>query len=168
MNIIVVINSDWGIGCEGKQAIILPEDRRFFRETTDGGIIIAGRKTFEDFPGPLPNRKNIILTRDKDFKPEGVIVKHTFEDVLKEIANEDKTKVFIVGGGEIYRQFLPLCDHAYITKIHAAPPSDTFFPNLDNDSNWKVEQKFGVMTSESGVEYEIYRYKNSNQRLPNQ
>ncbi|MCL2392489.1 MAG: dihydrofolate reductase [Oscillospiraceae bacterium] len=161
MNIIVVVNSDWGIGCEGKQAIILPEDRRFFRETTDGGTIIAGRKTYEDFPGPLPNRKNIILTRDKDFKPEGVIVKRSLEGVLEEIANEDKSDVFIVGGGEIYKLFLPLCDYAYVTKIEAAPKSDTYFPNLDSLPNWKIEEQSGIQTSETGVKYEIIIYKNT-------
>ena len=159
MNVIVAVNSDWGIGFDGKQSIVLPEDRRFFRETTSGGVIIAGRKTFEDFPGPLPNRKNIVLTRDKYFSAEGVTVLHSIEEVLEAVADADPEKVFIAGGGGIYEQFLPLCGRAYVTKLSAAPESDTFFPNLDELKNWSQECK--IVSGESGgIKYSFYTYKN--------
>jgi len=160
MNVIVAVNSDWGIGLEGRQVVVLPEDRKFFKEMTTGGVIIAGRKTFEDFPnGALPNRKNIILTRDKSFSAKGVTVLHSVEEVLAEVAKEDSDKVFVAGGGAIYEQFLPYCSTAYITKLEANPKSDTYFPNLDELENWSQEREMGSGES-NGVKYSVYIYKN--------
>jgi len=160
MKAIVAVNEDWGIGCSGKQSIVLPEDRRFFRETTTGGTIIAGRKTFEDFPGVLPNRKNIILTRDVGFKVDGAVVVHSFDDVLAEISADDPERVFVVGGGNIYDLFLPFCTAVYLTKIHVSPPSDTYFPNLDMMPDWVLESKSETKKSEE-FEYTICIYKNN-------
>ena len=137
MNIIVAVNSDWGIGYNGAQSIIIPEDRRHFMKTTVGGVVIAGRKTFEDVGKPLPNRKNIILTRDISLTVDGAVVVHSASGALEKIAGSPTGKVFIIGGESIYKLFLPMCDLAYITKIEASPPSDTFFPNLDKLPEWK-------------------------------
>ncbi|MCL2226892.1 MAG: dihydrofolate reductase [Oscillospiraceae bacterium] len=160
MNVIVAVNADWGIGFGGKQPIVLPEDRKFFRERTTGGVIIAGRNTFEDFPGVLPERKNIILTRDKSFKADGATVLHAIEEVLSEIAGTDPSKVFVVGGGNIYSQFLPLCKTAYVTKIEAAPQSDTYFPNLDILPSWALvhvgERK---ESAEGNMKYSLSVYR---------
>ena len=139
MNIIVAVNSDWGIGLGGTQTIVIPEDRRRFKTLTDGCTIISGRKTFEDFRKPLPNRKNIILTRDRDYRVDGAVIKHSVDDILSEISGDHAEKVFVIGGGSVYRLFLPLCALAYVTKIEAAPPSDTFFPNLDESLSWSVD-----------------------------
>ena len=139
MNIIVAVNSDWGIGQDGTQTIVIPEDRRRFSRLTDGCIIICGRKTFEDFKKPLPNRKNIIMTKNKGYTVSGALIKHTVEEVFAEIAGEPAERVFVIGGGSIYRQFLPYCSCAYVTKIEAAPPSDVFFPNLDELPEWSID-----------------------------
>jgi len=160
MNAIVAVYSDWGIGFEGKQPIVIAEDRRFFSEMTGGGVIIAGRKTFEEFSGRLSNRKNIILTQDKDFAAEGVIVAHSVDDVLAEITGDTADRIFILGGAEIFRLFMPMCTTAYVTKIEATPESDAFFPNLDELPDWSLTQR-GAVNESNGVRYSfnIYRYK---------
>jgi len=139
MNIIVAVNSDWGIGKNGTQTIVIPEDRRRFRKITDGGVVISGRRTFQDFGKPLANRKNIVLSNNKNLKIDGITIAHSVDEVIKEISGEDPTKVFVAGGGRIYKLFLPMCDYAYITKIGAAPISDTFFPNLDEMPEWAAD-----------------------------
>ena len=145
MNAIVAVNSDWGIGFEGSQVFEIPDDRRRFRRLTDGGVVIAGRKTFENLPEPLPNRKNIVMTQDSAFKAKGVVIAHSVDEVLAEIADENPDKVFVIGGGEIYELFLPLCDYAYVTKIDITLPSDTFFPDLDILPGWSfVRREFGT------------------------
>jgi len=162
MNVIVAVNADWGIGYNGTQTIVIPEDRRYFKKLTEGGVVIAGRKTYEDFRRPLPNRKNIILTRDKAFKADGAVVLHTVDEVLAEISGHDTEKVFVIGGGDIYRLLLPLCSRAYVTKIEAAPPSDTFFPSLDDLPGWTLENsEFGMRNSELSVDYSFNLYTNN-------
>ena len=138
MNAIVAANNDWGIGLYGTQAIVIPEDRQRFKKLTEGGVVIAGRKTFEQLPRLLPNRKNIILTRNRAYKASGAVIAHSINDVLMEITDYDPEKVFVIGGGEIYILFLPLCTYAYVTRIDIAPPSDTFFPDLDCQYNWML------------------------------
>ena len=163
MNVIVAVNSDWGIGFGGRQVVVLSEDRKFFKEMTTGGVVIAGRKTFEEFPGgALPNRKNIILTRDKSFIAEGITVLHSVDEVLAEVSKEDSDKVFVAGGGAIYEQFLTYCSTAYITKLEAAPQSDTYFPNLDELENWSKERELESGES-NGVKYTVCIYKNTSQ-----
>ena len=161
MNVIVAVCGDWGIGYKGKQPIVISEDRRFFKEMTGGGVVIAGRKTFEEFPGPLSNRKNIILTQEKDLTAEGIVVAHSVDEVLKEIADESPDRVFVVGGGDTFRLFLPMCAKAYVTRIEAAPPSDTFFPDLDQLPEWTLELRGTVRESE-GVRFSYNIYRNTN------
>jgi dihydrofolate reductase len=141
MNIIVAVNRDWGIGYRGTQSIVIPEDRRYFKRITDGGTIITGRKTFVDFGRPLPNRKNIVLTSSKDFKADGVVVVHSIDEAIEETACDDPGRVFVIGGESVYNLFLPLCTFAHITKIEVAPPSDTYFPNIDNLPDWEMVSK---------------------------
>ena len=164
MNIIVAVFNDWGIGCDGRQTIIVPEDRRFFREKTRGGIVIAGRKAFEEIATPLPDRKNIILTQNKGFNADGLVTAHSVDEVLSEISGEDPDRVFVIGGGEIYRLFLPFCDRAYITRLDAAPKSDTFFPDLDALPVWSLESELGIRTSECGINYSFSLYRNDQRR----
>ena len=130
MNLIVAVYKDWGIGRDGTQPVALSADRKFFRETTRGAMVIVGRRTIEDFPGkkPLPSRVNIALTRSEADIP-GFMVCHSPEEAM-ELAKTAE-KCFVIGGGSIYKQMLPYCDAAYITKVHCNPGSDTFFPNLD-------------------------------------
>ena len=156
MDLIVAVYEDWGIGCCGTQPVALSADRKFFRETTRGAAVIAGRKTVADFPGgkPLPGRKNILLTRQAMEMP-GFAICHSPEEAVAE--TKDAERVFVIGGGSIYRQMLSLCQKAYVTKIHMTPESDTYFPNLDTDPDWQLDS---VLQSgeENGIAYEMCLY----------
>ena len=157
MDLIVAVYDDWGIGKDGTQPIALSTDRKFFRETTRGAMVIVGRRTIEDFPGkkPLPGRVNVALTRS-DTELPGFTVVHSPEEAA-ELA-KDAEKAMVIGGGTIYHQMLPLCDRAHVTKVHVTPESDTFFPNLDEDQNWELAE---VLQSgeENGISYEMCLYK---------
>ena len=156
MELIVAVYDDWGIGAGGTQPIALSADRKFFRETTRGATVIVGRKTVEDFPGkkPLPGRVNIILTRTATEIP-GFTVCTSPEEAVALAEKADRSMV--IGGGSIYRQMLPYCDKAYVTKVHTTVCSDTFFPNMDEDKNWKLTD---VLQSgeENGIAYEMCLY----------
>jgi len=153
MNAIVAANNDWGISFCGAQTIVIPGDRRRFRMLTNGGVLISGRRTFESLPGPLPNRRNIVLTRDRAFVADGVIITYSKDEALAEIAGDDPDKVFVIGGGDIYRLFLPLCKCVYVTRIYITPRSDVFFPDLDSLPEWSlVRREFGTWYPESGID----------------
>ena len=159
MELIVAVYDDWGIGRDGTQPVALTADRKFFRERTKGSMVIVGRRTIEDFPGqkPMPNRVNVALTR-QDIEISGFTVAHSPEEAV-ELANNAE-RAFVIGGGSIYRQMLPYCDAAYVTKVHCIVDSDTFFQNLDEDPDWALTE---VVQSgeENGIAYEmcIYRRK---------
>ena len=156
MDLIVAVYDDWGIGKDGTQPIALSTDRKFFRETTRGAMVIVGRRTIDDFPGkkPLPGRVNVALTRS-DAEIPGFTVVHSPEEAM-ELAKTAE-QAFVIGGGTIYRQMLPCCDRAYVTKVHMAPESDTFFPNMDADEAWELAE---VLQSgeENGISYEMCLY----------
>lgn len=157
MNLIVAVYEDWGIGRDGTQPVAISADRKFFRETTRGAMVIVGRRTIEDFPGqkPLPGRVNVALTRS-DAEIPGFTVCHSPEEAM-ELAKSAE-KCFVIGGGSIYHQMLPFCDTAYITKVHADPGSDTFFPNLDEDESWYLVDTL-QSGEENGIVYEMLLYK---------
>ena len=154
---IVAVYDDWGIGKDGTQPIAVSADRKFFREMTRGAMVIVGRKTLADFPGgkPLPNRTNVVLSRSKVDMP-GVVVCPTTEEAAALAKTVDRAMV--IGGGSIYRQMLPYCDTAYITKVHVTPESDTWFPNLDEVPAWEMAE---ILQSgeENGIAYEMCLYK---------
>ena len=157
MNLIVAVYDDWGIGCCGTQPVAISADRKFFRETTKGAMVIVGRKTLADFPGgkPLPKRVNVVLTRG-NVDMEGVVVCHSPEEAA-ELAKTAEN-AFVIGGGSIYRQMLPLCDTAYVTKVHTTIPCDTWFPNLDEDSAWYLAETL-LSGEEDGITYEMCLYR---------
>ncbi len=157
MELIVAVYEDWGIGKDGTQPVALSADRKFFRETTRGAMVIVGRRTIADFPGqkPLPGRVNVALTRSAGEIP-GFTVCHSPEEAVALAKTADRAMV--IGGGSIYKQMLPLCQKAYVTKVHACPVSDTYFPDLDADPAWKLTQ---VLQSgeENGIAYEMCLYE---------
>ena len=157
MELIVAVYEDWGIGKDGTQPVALSADRKFFRETTRGAMVIVGRRTIEDFPGgkPLPGRVNVALTRGTGEIP-GFTVCHSPEEAMASASGVERAMV--IGGGSIYRQMLPYCDTAYVTKVHCQPESDTFFPNLDEDPQWELETVLQA-GEEQGIAYEMCRYK---------
>ena len=157
MELIVAVYDDWGIGKDGTQPIALSVDRKFFREMTRGALVIAGRRTIADFPGqkPLPGRINVAMTRS-DMEIPGFTVCHSPEEAA-ELART-VPRATVIGGGSVYRQMLPMCDTAYITKVHTTIECDTYFPNLDEDPQWKLAE---VLQSgeEDGIGYEVCLYK---------
>lgn len=159
MELIVAVYDDWGIGSGGTQPVALSADRKFFRQTTKGAMVIVGRRTVEDFPGqqPLPGRVNVVLTRNPREIPGFTVCTDVQQAV--ELARE-ADRAFVIGGGSIYRQLLPYCDAAYVTKVHCIPESDTFFPNLDADEHWTLTE---VLQSgeENGIAYEMCHYVKS-------
>ena len=157
MELIVAVYDDWGIGKDGTQPIALSADRKFFRETTRGAMVIVGRRTVADFPGqkPLPGRENVVLTRSADEIP-GFTVCHSPE-AAADLAKKAE-RAMVIGGGSIYKQMLPLCDTAYVTKVHTCPESDTFFPDLDADPGWTLERVLQA-GEEDGISYEMCLYK---------
>ena len=129
LNVIVAVCDDWGIGIGGGMLVDNRADMRHFVRHTKGHTVLMGRKTLESFPGgqPLKGRRNVIITRDPGFAREGVDVAHSIDEALAMVA--DDPEVWLIGGGMIYRELLPLCTRAEITKNHCVRPADTFFPN---------------------------------------
>lgn len=160
MNLIVAVDRNWGIGKDNKLLVSIPADMKFFRTTTTGKVVILGRKTLETFPNglPLKNRVNIVLTRDKNYKVKDAIVLHSVEEVLEEIKKYDAEDLYVIGGDSIYKQFLPYCDKAHVTKIDFAYEADAFFPNLDEMPEWKVTERSEEQTY-FDIEYEFLTYE---------
>ena len=132
MNIIVAIAENYAIGKAGDLLCYLPDDLKHFKALTTGATVVMGKKTFFSLPRrPLPNRRNIVLTRDESFQYENTEVAHSIEELQKMLTADEK--VFIIGGGEVYKQFMPLVDELQITHIHHNwDDADTFFPEIDS------------------------------------
>ena len=158
---IVAVDKNWGIGKDGEQLIYIPEDLRRFKAFTTGNAIILGRKTMYTFPGakPLKNRRNLILSRNPDFKPEGAEVYPGLEELMAHVTDPDNT--YVVGGASVYHTMIGQCDRAYVTKIDAAWPADCWFPNLDEDPAWEVES-VGEELEHEGVKFHYVNYRRKN------
>ena len=157
MELIVAVYEDWGIGRGGTQPIALAADRKFFRETTKGCMVIAGRRTVEDFPGrkPLPGRENVLLTRQGGDSP-GFTLCESVGKVL-ELAKR-APRAMVIGGGSVYRQLLPRCNKAYVTKLKTRVECDTWFPDLDKSPDWKLAKILGS-GEENGIAYTFCLYE---------
>jgi dihydrofolate reductase len=138
ISIIVATDTENAIGKNNQLLWHLPKDLQFFKKTTSGYPIIMGRKTFDSIGKPLPNRRNIVISRQANLKIEGVEVYHKLNDALK--ACEEEKELFIIGGGEIYKQALPLAQKIYLTKVNHKFDADTYFPSIDAE-DWKVIEK---------------------------
>lgn len=140
MNCIVAVDENWAIGYKNELLVRIPADQKFFRQETTGKVVVLGRKTLETFPQgrPLPNRINIIVSTKKDYEVKDAIVVHSIEELLEELKKYDTNDVYIIGGDSIYKQMLPYCDTAHVTKIDRAYEADTYFPNLDEMNEWEI------------------------------
>ena len=140
MNMILSADNNWAIGLNNKLLVSIPADMKFFRQTTTGNVVVMGRKTLESFPGgqPLKNRTNIILSHNPDYKVKGAIVCHSVEEVLEELKKYNSEDVYIIGGDTIYKEFLPYCDVAHVTRTDHAYEADVWFPNLEKDPEWEL------------------------------
>ncbi len=141
MNMIVAVDKNWGIGKDGRLLVTIPEDQRLFREETLKKTVIMGRKTLESLPGgqPLYGRTTVVLSRNPDYRVKGARCVSGVEEALKAVGEQRSEDVFVAGGEEIYRAFLPYCDVAHVTFIDYGYEADAYFPNLDKNPDWVLE-----------------------------
>ena len=140
MNLIVAVDENWAIGNKNDLLIRIPADHKMFRQETTGKVVVLGRKTLETFPQglPLKNRTNIILSTNPSYKVKDAVVVHSVEELLKELEKYNTEDIYIIGGESIYRQMLPYCDVAHVTKIDYAYTADAYFPDLDQLPEWEI------------------------------
>jgi dihydrofolate reductase len=136
ITIIAAIAENNALGKDNLLIWHLPDDFKRFKQLTSNHYIIMGRKTFESFPKPLPNRTHIIISRQKHFKHEGCIVVNSIEQALSKCPENEE--IFIIGGGEIYKQSLLLADKLELTRVHGIVEADTYFPEI-NPKDWKLD-----------------------------
>ena len=160
MNLIVAVDDKWGIGKDGDLLCRISTDMKRFRSITSGNVLILGRKTLESFPNkkPLPNRDHVVLTNNLEYKAEGVVLCHSIAELPDALKNFGEKEVFAAGGESIYQQLLPFCEKAYITKIHASFPADTYFPDLDQLPEWEIGEE-GEEQEENGVRFSFVLYQ---------
>jgi dihydrofolate reductase len=160
ISIIVAVSEDWGIGKNNELLWHISEDLKRFKRLTSGNTVIMGKRTWESLPRkPLPGRINIVLTDDKTETIENAVTAYSIEDSL--IKCDKNGEIFVIGGGSIYRQFMPIADRLYITHVHKKAPADIFFPEIDLKL-WKITEKevFKTDDEESLVyTYTIYEKK---------
>ena len=165
MKAILSADRYWGIGYQNKLLVSIPSDMRFFREMTEGKVIVMGRKTLESFPNGLPLKKriNIVLTHDRSYQVKDAVIVHDKEELLEELKKYREDDVFVVGGGSVYELLLPYCDTAYVTRIDMAYQADTFFPDLDQDPEWELTEESDEQTCfDIEFTFTVYRRKQKN------
>lgn len=160
MNLIAAVDKNWAIGMNNKLLVSIPDDMKFFRQTTTGKVVVMGRKTLESFPNqkPLKNRTNIVLTSDRGYRADGAIIVHDMDELHEELKKYDSSDVYVIGGESIYRQLVDECDVAHITKIDFAYAADAYFPNLDEKPEWKITADSEEQTY-FDLEYYFYKYE---------
>lgn len=159
MKLIVAVSKNWGIGKDGDLLFHFPEDMKFFRETTKGSIVVMGRATLDSLPGgqPLKGRVNIVLTRNRELKRDGVTFVYSIDELLREVGEKD---AFVIGGAEIYTSLLQYCDEAYVTKIDALVDADKYIPNLDELPEWKVTCESDTLIDEkTQIKFSFLKYE---------
>lgn len=161
MNLIVAADRNWAIGYKGNLLVRIPQDHKFFRDTTMGHVIVLGRKTLAGFPNglPLAGRTNIILSRNAEFKVKNGIVVHGIEELNAALLRYASEDVYVCGGEQIYELLLPYCKYAHVTKIDYAYQADAYFPDLDKLDNWELIGDSEEQTY-FDVEYGFFLYEN--------
>ena len=163
VSLIVAMDNERGIGKNNDLMWHLPADMKFFKETTTGHIVVTGRKNYDSIPErfrPLPNRENAVLTRNTDYEAPGAVIFSSLEDCLKHYRDETERTVFIIGGGQIYKEAMTLgvLAEMYITHVNQTYGADTFFPDF-NESDWKVETVFEQEANEKhAVSFQVKKY----------
>lgn len=154
ISIIVAVSEDMGIGSNNDLLWHIPEDLKRFKKLTLGNTVIMGRRTWFSLPKrPLPGRRNIVITDNPHEEFENAVTAHSIDDALAKCSEKDE--IFIMGGGSIYKQFMPLADRLYITHVHKKAPADVWFPEIDLRV-WKVVDKEEFTGGEIPYTYVIY------------
>lgn len=152
MNLIAAVDNNWAIGYKNKLLERIPEDMEFFKKMTTDKTVVMGRKTLESFPKqkPLPNRRNIVLTRNKKYAVDDVEVAHNLPELWQLLQTEKSKDIFCIGGDTIYHLLFPYCDTAYITKIYKSHKSaDSWCPDLTQYASWYLQQQSSVRQYEN-------------------
>lgn len=160
MNLIVAVDDNWAIGNKGSLLVSIPKDHKMFREETTGKVVVLGRKTLETFPQgqPLKNRTNIILSTNPNYHVKDAIIAHSIDELLEMLKEYDSKDIYIIGGDSIYKQMIPYCDTAIVTKISHVYEADAYFPNLDQDSEWTLTAE-GEEETYFDLEYQFVKYE---------
>lgn len=160
MNLIAAVDRNWAIGYKNGLLVRIPEDQKWFRETTTGKAVIMGRKTLESFPNksPLKNRLNVVITSDMNYSVPGAVVVHSIDEAVEAVRDYADDDVYVIGGESIYRQMLPLCSTAHITKVDYAYQADAHFPDLDKEEGWKITETSDERTY-FDIIYEFVKYE---------
>ncbi len=164
MKAILSADRNWGIGYQNKLLVSIPSDMRFFREMTEGKVIVMGRKTLESFPNGLPLKKrvNVVLTHDRSYQVKDAVIVHDKDELMEELKKYQED-IFVVGGGSVYELLLPYCDAAYVTRIDMEYQADTFFPDLDQDPEWELTEESDEQTCfDIEFTFTVYRRKQKN------
>lgn len=161
MNIIAAVDRNWAIGNRNALLVKIPRDQKLFMEMTKGKVVVMGRNTLESLPQkqPLGNRTNIVLSTDKNYKVRDAVVVHSLEELFEELKQYASDDVFVIGGERVYRQLLPYCDTAHITKIDYAYEADAHFPMLDELPEWELVADSDEQTY-FDLEYYFLKYQN--------
>ena len=159
MNLIVCMNQNLGIGLNGNLLYNIPQDMEYFKSKTTGKTVIMGRKTYQSLRiKPLPNRRNIVLSKSENIP--NVEVCKSKQDVLNLISDIPTSDIYIIGGSNVYKSFIDVVKVAYVTKIYDTSLADTFFPiNFDTLPNWILAEKSKIY-SHNGLKYSFNVYKN--------
>lgn len=160
MNLIVAADNNWAIGNKDKLLVSIPNDQKHFREETTGKVVVLGRKTLSTFPQglPLKNRTNIILSSNPQYTVKDALVVHSLDELLEELKKYPSEDIYIIGGESVYRQMLPYCDTAHVTKIDHVYQADTYFPDLDKDPEWEITADSDELTY-FDIPYRFLRYE---------
>ncbi|MCD7819586.1 MAG: dihydrofolate reductase [Lachnospiraceae bacterium] len=160
MNLIAAVDDNWGIGCSGKLLVSIPADLKTFQTMTMGKVVVMGRKTLESLPNglPLAGRTNYVLTSNPNYRVRNAVIRHSVQETLDSLKEYPDKDIFIIGGESVYRQFLPWCNVAHITRIHQKFEADAFFPNLDKLDNWKITADSEEQTY-FNLEYHFLKYE---------
>jgi dihydrofolate reductase len=157
ISIIVAVSEDLGIGKDNELLWHISEDLKRFKRLTTGNAVIMGKKTWESLPRkPLPGRKNIVLTDNRQEVIENAVTAYSLQDAISKCSSEEE--IFIIGGGSIYRQYMPLADRLFITHVHRKAPADIYFPAIDPEI-WEVTEKEEFIESDIPYTYTIYDRK---------
>lgn len=151
ISLVVAAAENNAIGRDNKLLWHLPNDLKYFKNLTWAFPVIMGRKTFESFGKPLPGRRNIVITSQSSFSSNGVRYVGSLEEAVMEAQHSDVREIFVIGGGQIYREAMDVASRIYITRVHASPEGDTFFPKID-------EQKWALVKAEDHSADEKHQY----------
>lgn len=158
--IIASADKNWGIGYKNRLLARVPEDMKNVSEKTRGKVIVMGRKTLESFPGgkPLPGRTNIVLTSNRNLIMDGAVIVHDIPQ-LTEVLRDYQGEVYVFGGESVYRQLIPRCTRAYITRFFAEFEADAFLPDFDSLEGWKLVDEKRPQVSKTGLTYQFLEYR---------